>query len=82
MDPEGVEQFLAQKMAEIAEHFPHAILLVSWEEGRSTHMASKTAGNYYARVGMVKRFMDQTLGDAICDVEEARFPEAGEDGGF
>lgn len=84
MDPEGVDDFLNRKLAEITEHFPHVVLLVSWEEGRNTCMRNFGTGNYYARLGMTQRYMDLVTADNYCDIEQQRFPESPpeEDRGF
>lgn len=47
--------------AQLAEHFEHIQVLVSWNENQETHCIKTGVGNWYARQGMAHAFITEDV---------------------
>lgn len=60
MDPEAIEKFIDAHCAQIAEHFDAVqILVTDLDKDGNTTYCFRGTGNFFARVGMAKAFLDQ-----------------------
>jgi hypothetical protein len=56
----------------LREHCDAVVILVSWTDADGTALVSRGCGNYYARVGMAKEFIDRDLASTSAhEIKEA-----------
>lgn len=56
------QDMLLKLVQDLGEHFEAVQLLVSWQNDENkTSMISQGGGNYYARIGMAKNFVESDM---------------------
>lgn len=59
MTGDEAEKMLDLAASKLHEHFDAVQIMVSWNEDGFTKCTKRGCGNWYARQGMAKEFMDQ-----------------------
>lgn len=77
MTQEEAEIYIQKVATELGEHFDAVQILVSWNEESSTMMEASGAGNWYARQGMAREFLNKDQAQTIA--HEAKLMRDGED---
>jgi hypothetical protein len=54
---EEAQRIIDVHAASLAEHFPHVIISVSFEDKEGTEMYCTRVGNFYAQQGMIREIM-------------------------
>lgn len=61
MNQEQVNRMLEDAAAKLGEHFEVVQIMVSWNERGNTYAAKRGCGNWYARQGLAREFINTEM---------------------
>lgn len=79
MTGEDAEKLLEEFAERLGEHFDAVQIMVSWNEERVTKCAKRGTGNWYARTGMAREFLDADQAQEIAHQIQKTQPPPDED---